>query len=392
MRRIEQFLRRETGLDVTTIGAAAFERTVQLRMKSHGLSQTADYFQQLKASKTELDALIEATVITETWFFRDQEPFRVLAQLAHETWLPQYPHGLCRILSLPCASGEEPYSIGMALLDADFPAARFQIEAVDISPAALRRAARAHYSKNSFRGKELGFRDTHFTLTPEGFQLNPNVQRQVRFTQHNLLAEDFRHGRPPYDFIFCRNLLIYFDPAAQQKAIDRLQELLTAEGTLFVGPAEMPLVTNNGFHSLNLPHAFACRKAPGPVTKTSPHRRPMSQLNLQPATPPPQPAADLLRAQELANTGELTAAAELCQQHLSRHHDSAAAYYLLGLIYDAGHDPAALDYYRKAIYLEPDHYEAIVHAALLLERRGDQARADAFKRWAERLQRQIPVA
>ncbi|MEK7780211.1 MAG: hypothetical protein AAB370_01765, partial [Verrucomicrobiota bacterium] len=118
--------------------------------------------------------------------------------------------------------------------------------------------------------------------------------------------------------------------------------------------------------------------------------------NHQPApveltAPPPAPTdhqvASLKLARQLADSGQLDQAAAICHAYLARHSDSAEAYYLIGLVKDAANDPEAIIYYRKALYLDPNHYETLVHAALCLEKNGDVAAAQTFKRRAERAHR-----
>ena len=186
MHRIESLLRREIGLDAASIGSSLIERTIRLRMKQHGLKHIEAYRNLLDSSPGELRELIEAVVVTETWFFRDREPFNIFVQLARTKWLPQHSAGAFRVLSVPCSSGEEPYSAAMALLDAGVPDTRFMIDAADISANALIRARRAVYGKNSFRGRDLAFRDRHFQLTGDGYLLNTSVRTTETFHQANV--------------------------------------------------------------------------------------------------------------------------------------------------------------------------------------------------------------
>ena len=260
MKRIERLLRAETGLDAALIGSAVLDRIVRRRLKLLGLSGLPEFLRRLENSPAELKELIESVVVKETWFFRDREPFHAFARIARE-WLAQHPTGTLRALSLPCATGEEPYSMVMALLDAQVPPNRFEIDAADISTDALARAREAVYRKNSFRGADLSFRNRYFQSTHAGYTLHPQVRERVRFHHANLLGEAFTHRQSLYDIVFCRNLLIYFDRAAQAKALTQLAGLLTPHGWLFVGPAEMPLATANGFVGAKLPMAFACRSA-----------------------------------------------------------------------------------------------------------------------------------
>lgn len=411
MKPIENLLRRRIGLDAASVGSSLIERTVRLRMKALGLTKLEDYSKLLTESKPEWDELVEAVVVTETWFFRDHDPFTAFVQLVQQEFLRDHNTAVARILSIPCSTGEEPYSLAMALLDAGTPRNRFLIDAVDLSARALERAQAALYGKNSFRGKALEFRDRHFSAVGDCFQLHEDARKNVAFHRGNLLEEAFFTGRAPYDFIFCRNLLIYFDRATQGQALRKLHRLLAPRGVLFVGPAEMPLVSEQGFVSAGLPMAFACRKsAGGNTTRITRRDVPRRPVKAAPAAPPAQPVAitlpvpaappaasrraaavpaDLNAARALADAGKLSEAATICEAHVKAAGPSAQAYYLLGLVRDADGDPAALDFYRKALYLEPNHYETLLQMALLLEKNGDAHGARTFKRRAERLQARV---
>ena len=407
MKRIEHLLRKTIGFDAASVGAASIQRAVRLRMRSLGLRRLEDYEQVLEKSRVEWNELVESVIVSETWFFRDAEPFAAFIRLVLEEWLPAHSAAPARLLSIPCASGEEPYSLVMALLDAGVPPERFQIDAVDISARALARAQRGIYGKNSFRGKDLAFRDRYFQPSKEGFVLDPAVRSCVCFCRGNLFSDDFPPGQASYDFIFCRNLLIYFDRPTQRRAIEKIERLLTPSGVLFVGPVEQPVVLSHGFVSANIPKASACRRA-GQVVR----RQRLARLSKQPpisAGLPPNGAfqprlpsggglihppagrpssssrTDLETARRLADAGRLNEAAEICEAHLRQSRASAQAYYLLGLVRDAGGDASAIDCYRKALYLEPNHHESLLQMALLLQKNGDLARARTFKSRAQRI-------
>jgi chemotaxis protein methyltransferase WspC len=404
MKRIERLLRDTIGLDAATIGSTLIERTVRLRMKHHGLQTTEHYQRLVETSDTEWDQLMESVIVTETWFFRDRAAFAALGRLVREQWLPAHPTAPLRLLSVPCASGEEPYSLVMALLDAGVPPGRFQIDAADISTRALTTARAAVYGKNSFRGKDLAFRDRYFQPTKQGFLLNPAIRNKVQFYQGNIFSPDFLAGpaRRDYDFIFCRNLLIYFDRPTQEMALERINRLLAPPGVLFVGSAELPLALQQGFVSANLPMAFACVRAEGSSRTSQAHQPPLN-------TPLPSPvpikftvenkprleaspqgaATQLEKGRVLADAGRLQEAAGVCEAYLRDHGPSAQAYYLLGLVREAAGDPRALDCYRKAIYLEPNHYETLLQMALLSQKDGDTARARTFKARARRIKQSV---
>ena len=402
MSEVERALRERIGLDAASIGSSLIQRSVRLRMKSHGLKRLDEYHRLLHRSGDEWDQLVETVVVTETWFFRDQQPFTALARLMVDEWLPSHPIGRARLLSLPCSSGEEPYSLVMSLLDAGVPPERFEIDGLDISSRALASASRGIYGKNSFRGRDLSYRERYFLPTREGFVLSPRVRQCVRFQRENVLNDEVRVAYGPYDFIFCRNLLIYFDRPTQEKCLSSISSLLAPDGTLFVGAAELPLALEHGFHSVHLPQAFGCRKtAPGvkygaehsakavpgfkeTIRDSSPARVSQRASRTRPRSEPAKETA-LETARRLADAGRLQEAEQICKECLEQKGASALAYYLLGLVRDASGDPAAEDFYRKALYLDPNHYESLLQLGLWLERHGDLARARRFKYRAQRL-------
>lgn len=391
------------GLDATTIGSSSIQRTIRLRMKATGVDSLDDYVQLISNSAAEWNQLVEAVVVTETWFFRDRQAFNVLVSDIAKEWLPANATGRLRILSLPCSSGEEPYSIAMSLLDAGVPAARFAIDAVDLSERALEKALAGVYGKNSFRGDDLSFRDRYFSTLGESFTVRQEVRDCVTFRQANMLGDDFPLARASYDFIFCRNLLIYFDRATQDQAFKRLESLLLPKGILFVGPAEIPLAMENGFASLNLAMAFACRRiaehqAPAKLNRVaqSPPKVPI-KISSQPALPKPAKLSrpkstqnktaqihSLQTARQLADDGKLDEAVRICHAHLDHQGASVDAYYLLGVIHDAQGNGQAREFYRKALYLDPNHYESLLQMAFLAEREGDSTTARNLRRRAQR--------
>jgi len=256
---IVQLLRETIGLDPESIGQPAVERAIQERQAASGLTDARAYCARVLMSKDELQALVESVVVPETWFFRDPGAFDALSAVVRHGALPMATEPL-RLLSVPSSTGEEPYSMAMALLDAGVPSARFQVDAMDVSRTALERAAAAVYGRNSFRGSGTLGRDHHFETAPGGRRVCERVRRQVRFRHGNLLSSPFLPGRDRFDIIFCRNLLIYFDRPTQNRVIDGLGALLKPDGLLFVGSSEGGLALSHGYVSAKLPMAFAFRR------------------------------------------------------------------------------------------------------------------------------------
>jgi len=388
---IVQFLRETIGLDAGSIGRGVVERAILDRQRAAGAADAIAYLARLRSSKEELQALIEAVVVPETWFFRDPGAFDALSSVVRHGAVPMATEPL-RLLSVPCSTGEEPYSMAMALLDAGVPSARFQVDAMEISTRALALAEAATYGRNSFRGSGAMGREHHFEPAPRGRRVCERVRRQVRFRHGNMLACPFAPGRDRFDIVFCRNLLIYFDRAAQDRAIQTLGALLKPEGLLFVGSSEGGLALNHAFVSAKLPMAFAFRRphARADRSRTATKRRAARATAAAPAPAAaearPVAAVTLEEIRAVADQGRFDEAAVLCEEHVRAMGPSADAFCLLGVVRDAaGEVDAAAASYRKALYLEPAHADAVMHLALLVERQGREAEAKVLWSRARRL-------
>jgi len=387
------------------------ERAVKERMAVCGLRDVDSYLHRVRRSLGEMQELIEAIVVPETWFFRDREAFAALAKLVQGSELGPSLGGGLRILSVPCSSGEEPYTIAMTLQGCGLLPPSYRIDAVDISGRALALAETAVYGSNSFRGAELGFRDAYFTRSDKGWRLNDGTRAGVHFLQANILAPDFLPGAALYDIVFCRNLLIYFDRPTQERVVATLRRLLKPRGILFVGSSEPGLLIALGFVMEKLPQAYALRPPAESVTNVpptverkaavrSPSARkqpviaalppaavPSRPMQPKPAPPAPSPQRDeLAQAMQLANQGRLREAGEICAAHVAAHGVSASSCHLMGLLSRAaGREQEAIAYFRKALYLDPQHAEAMSHLLLLLEKQGDDAQAQALRNRLRRL-------
>ena len=414
-------LRKTIGLAAASIGLGTIERAVHQRIVACKLKSVDAYRQLLHESPDELRALIDALVVPETWFFRDRGAFAAVAAAASEAMARSpRPSAQLRYLCVPCATGEEPLSLAMTLLDAGIPANRFHIDAFDICERLVARGRRGVYGRNSFRGNDTDFRTRYFRDTPEGCAIHPAVGTQVTFRQGNLLDDSTFPTGQIYDAVFCRNLLIYFDAEAQLKALTKISRLLRPDGLLCVAPAETGLLLRYGFVPADVPQAFAFRnekraviakaqslaKPPGhhaharPLALPSPasSRSGGAQGQAQarpPAAPHSQakeatsPLAAFAEAVRLADEGRFDEVSRICRAHIDVHGASADAYYLLALVSDASaryEDAAAL--YRKALYLDPQHRDALAHFSLLADKLGETSAAGALRRRALRVEPQ----
>ncbi|MGV8917491.1 MAG: CheR family methyltransferase [Pseudomonas sp.] len=407
--RFTRFLKERIGLDVASVGEAIIERAVRQRHTATQADDCEHYWQLLQASREEQLALIEAVIVPETWFFRYPESFVTLGKLAVERLAQLKGARPLRILSVPCSTGEEPYSIAMALFDAGLDARQFQVDAVDISPLSVAKAERGLYGRNSFRSDQLSFRDRYFSAQPDGFQLDEKVCRPVTFQTGNLLDSDLLASQPAYDFVYCRNLLIYFDVETQQRALKVLKRWTREEGVLFIGPAEGSLLMRLGMRSIGAAQSFAFSRhteeaveaavpfvsrpvvrsvAPLPVTPRPFAPKPLSGISSAisaPAAKGDEAAKLLQEIASLANQGNSAQAQVAAERYLKLHEPVAQVFYWLGLLSDLGGQKSeAQGLYRKALYLEPQHPEALAQLAALLASQGDVAGARRLQERAAR--------
>lgn len=411
--KIKALLKETIGLSPESIGDSSIERAINHRKDILDISHANTYLSLLTKDKNELEELVEEVVVPETWFFRNLVPFESLSEcLKDSNQSNTYP---IKILSLPCSSGEEPYSIAITLLEAGLVEGDFQIDALDISKRALRKARRAIYGKHSFR--ETGGIDIekYFRKTRSGKQLLPIVRDRVNFIQSNIL-KDFIAPEPEYyDVIFCRNLLIYFDRKTQQEALDKIHFMLKPGGTLFVGHAETSEVERKLFSKIKIPKSFAYRKnkiGTNDISKIEKNEN-TDQLksiyeNLVEIT---QKDAELsskinrtdsklqknqkklqnnlqksentiwVQIERMIEKGDLSNASALCEKQLQQHAADAQAYYFLALVskMEGGFGAAEL-LLKKAVYLDPDHHKALSLFSLLAEQRGDEDLAQSLRR------------
>ena len=398
-------LKQATGLDLSRV---AVNGAVRQRMKDCATADHAVYTHRALHDGNEFNALIDQVVVPETWFFRDAEAFTAaVAFVQKKLSFGTARSRPLRLLSIPCASGEEPGSLAMALLDAGVSAQAFTIEAVDVSQQVLERARRGLYTRNAFRTADLAFRDRHFSQSPEGYTLSTAVRAQIRTYCGNLLTLETPPPGQAFDLIFCRNLLIYFDAATQRAAIHKLLSLLQDDGLLFTGYAEAATFCQHGFAMEPFPKAFALKKkraeaeaaaALVPRTARTPKlraprvpvvatRAPAASARVPSCAPQTESSDTLLRqAGLLADAGKQDEACAKYLAHLTIAPECVEAYFMLGLLSEhAGADAAAETYLRRAIYLDPGHYEALCHLALLAERGGHAPEAAVFRQRAARI-------
>ena len=334
--------------------------------------------------------LISEVVVPETFFFRYPESFTML-----RGWLQNRQCHTLRALCVPCSTGEEAYSIAITLREAGVPT--FQIAACDASAMSIARAREGEYSIRSVRGLPEAMLKQWFQSHAGNLTAEDSIRSPITFDTANIFSMETPPGG--FDFIFCRNLLIYLDVEKQHLVFERLNRWLKPDGLLFLGPGEATTAASHGWKGTGHPMSFSFVRAenkPPAASARPPVRQritpPPAKRPLPPPRPlrasPPQPGATnwLASAVELADTGQLSDA----MQALARHHESreatAGSLLLRGILEEAqgAHSDAEASY-RKALYLEPDHLDTLLHLSLLLESEGRAKSAVPLRRRIERL-------
>lgn len=390
---IEALLSSKIGLNINSIGSQAIASAIQQRMADCRITCISSYLQHLQDSPLEWDAFIDQVIVPETWFFREPKSFKFLQHYVTSQWLPNKPQQPLRVLSIPCATGEEPYSIAIALLEVGLSASQIHIDAVDISKRCLVKAQQAIYDRYSFRGNSLSFQEQYFQPTNSGYRLREQIRGMVNFINGNLADPHFFVGRPLYDVIFCRNLLIYFDFSTKEQTLQVLKRLLVDQGLLFVAHVETGLLMKTQLIPVRHHSTIAYQKATSHqifVEKTpsvpSSHFHKPAIIQQQPIITQQLQTDLFTKAQISADQGRLNEAAQLCQDYLGQNPVQAEAYVLLGEVQQAmGEIEAAAQSFHKAIYLQPDHQAALTHLALLRENQGDDTSAKRLWQRIDRL-------
>jgi chemotaxis protein methyltransferase CheR len=248
------------------------------RMDLVGSRRFDAYAERLTSSTTgpsELRALAEQLTVNETFFFRNADNFRALAEAVLPARIAaRSQQKRLRILSAGCASGEEPYTLAIVVREVlhDLESWDVSIVGVDINPAMLTKASQGRYSSWSLRATAQEATRRYFLADGRDFVLDPRVRAMVRFEERNLIEENPLLWQPlAYDVVFCRNVLMYFTPDKAREVVERVSQALLPNGFLFLGHAETLRGLTQQFHLCHTHDTFYYRRrdASDPVIATS---------------------------------------------------------------------------------------------------------------------------
>jgi len=236
---------------------------------ARGFDSCLDYYYFLKYDETAADEwrrVMDALSVQETYFWREVDQVRALAEAAAPRYFAERPTAPLRIWSAACATGEEPLTIAMALNEAGWLGrAPIEIYATDASPAAIAKARAGIYRDRSFRALPAELRDRYFTVAhqpanPEfesaQWRVTPWLQANIRWDIVNLVSENDMERVPPVQVIFCRNVFIYFSDNSIRKAVRAFSQHLLPPSYLFIGASESLLRIAGDFDLQDIGGAF----------------------------------------------------------------------------------------------------------------------------------------
>ena len=210
-------------------------------------------------SDAEWRRVMDAFSVQETYFWREADQIHALVEQVVPAWFKLTTQPL-RIWSAACATGEEPYSIAMALHEGGWGAHPIEIFASDASEAALAKARSGVYRDRSFRSLPLGLREKYFQPNGDGLLVRHDIRTRVNFQWANLV--ELSRFPPPgnVQVIFCRNVFIYFSPASIKRVVASFAQRVPTDGHVFIGSSESLLKLTDHFELQELGQAFVYRR------------------------------------------------------------------------------------------------------------------------------------
>ncbi|TCZ64997.1 CheR family methyltransferase [Roseicella aquatilis] len=268
--RFQDFFYRKTGIVFGAAKRYFVDRRLVERLAATGFGSLRAYLLHLRfedAEGEELQRLINAMTVNETYFYREEYQFRCLVS----SILPEVVSARAaaekrpvRLWSLPCSTGEEPYSLALQLLENWREVDRYDVEIVasDIDTQVLRQAQAGLYDDRAVQYLPATIKARHFTRIEQGrWQISEDLRGSVDFVQVNLSDRAaMRRHQGAFDVIFCRNLLIYFDDASRRQAVEALYDALRPGGFVCLGHSESMSRISSLFTVRKFPDAIVYQK------------------------------------------------------------------------------------------------------------------------------------
>lgn len=254
-----EFIYSQSGITFTATNRSILESRLKERLRDKPGVDVFAYLNSVKADKEECKGFLDSITTNLTRFFRNEAHFQALEKhVIPEVMNIKKVPGTIRIWSAGCSTGEEPYTIAMLLSEILPPTWNFDILASDISLKSLMTAKEGFYSDTRIVGIPENYVAKYLTKVDGGYKINPNLQTKIKFDYHNLANDSGQRG---FDVVFCRNVIIYFDDAAQNAVINRFWDAMAAKSFLFIGHSESLFGMDTKFEFLKTEWATLYRKS-----------------------------------------------------------------------------------------------------------------------------------
>ena len=259
--RFRNLIYDESGIHFSSTNRSILESRLKERLKRSGLETIDDYFQLIRRSEEELKILLDSVTTNLTRFFRNTAHFQTFEHFVIPDLIQRKRSRgdtKLRIWSAGCSTGEEPYTIAMILKEILPREFTFEIVASDISLKSVMIGKEGYYSDNRMNGIPPGYLSTYFTRMEGGYQIKDELKQHIRFDYHNLKNDS---GLRNLDIVFCRNVLIYFDEAAQKAVVNRFYDALAEYAYLYIGHSESLFGMGTRFEFVKTDWACVYRKS-----------------------------------------------------------------------------------------------------------------------------------
>jgi chemotaxis protein methyltransferase CheR len=239
-----EFFYRKTGIMFDTQKKYFAERRITDRMTRLGCTTFREYFATIRfeASGEEMQRLVNQMTVNETYFFREDYQLKALVAGILPDLAGRGRKGQpIRIWSVPCSSGEEPYSLAIYILENWADADRHDIEilASDIDSAILAEAAAGLYAERSLQRLSPDLIRRYFSRQKDkGYRISDDIRGSIDFSQGNVVDPNFMRMFRGIDVIFCRNMLIYFDDQSRRETVEAMYDCLSPGGYICLGHSE----------------------------------------------------------------------------------------------------------------------------------------------------------
>ena len=225
-----------TQIDLSAYKQNQMKRRIDALIAKHKIDGYEPYVRVLKTDKVKYDEFVDYITINVSEFYRNPEQWKFLAEKVFPELVKDFGQTL-KIWSAACSTGDEPYSLVMALSDF-VPLNRIQIMATDINDLVIEKAKIGLYSEKSIASVPEDKKKEFFTKNGNFYQISDKVKKCVTFKQHNLLKDPYPTGM---HLIVCRNVLIYFTEEAKDEVFEKYYRSLADNGVLFIGSTEQIL-------------------------------------------------------------------------------------------------------------------------------------------------------